>query len=251
VKAVILAAGRGERLRPLSDLLPKALLPIAGVPVLETLLAALAAAEVREVRIVVGHLGERVRAFAGDGRRHGLRVDYTEQAERRGSAHALALAADFLDDDVMVLGGDTALGVHHLVELGRFHQERRADAALCLKRIPPGRMARASSVALAPDGRVLEFVEKPAAGQAPGPLAAAMFHVYGRRLREYLARVEPSPRGELELASVLRAMIADGRRVVGLELPRPPDLTDARDLLRENFPYARALLPDAPGDSGP
>jgi NDP-sugar pyrophosphorylase family protein len=249
VKAVILAAGRGERLRPLTDVLPKPLLPIAGEPVLGTLLAALAGAELREVRIVVGHLGQLVRSFAGDGSRHGLRIDYTEQAERRGSAHALALAADFLDDDVMVLGGDTALGVHHLVELRRFHEARRADAALCLKRIPPERMARSSSVALAPDGRVLAFVEKPAAGEAPGPLAAAMLHVYGRRLRDYLAHVEPSPRGELELASVVRAMIADGRRVVGLELPRPPDLTDARDLLRENFAYARALLPEAPDGS--
>lgn len=247
MKAVILAAGGGTRLRPLTELVPKPLLPIRGRPILETLLRGLAATGVREVRIVVGHLGEQVRSFVGDGGRFGVAVAYAEQSPQRGTADALRRVADFIDEPCFVLAGDTALGEAGLARLAAFHDERGADATLCLKRLPRALLPRSSAVALAPDGRVTDFVEKPAPGQQPGELASAMAHVHSPALLPYLAAVEPSERGELELTCAVRAMIADGRAVLGLELPRPPDLTDLRDLLRLNFPYTAGLLgPERP-----
>lgn len=242
MKAVILAAGAGTRLRPLTERLPKPLLPIAGTPILETLLRGLAGAGVAEVRVVIGHLGALVRRFAGDGRRFGVAVSYTEQVPPRGTADALRQVGDFLDDTTFVLAGDTALTPAHLTRLRDFHLEHDADATLCLKAVPAELLARTSAVAVAADGRILDLVEKPAPGEEPGPLAAAMVHVHTPLLLDYLGRVGPSPRGELELTSAIRAMLADGRRVLGLELPRPPDLTDPVDLLRLNFPYAAELL---------
>ena len=105
MKAVVLAAGVGRRLRPFTNLLPKTLLPIRGTPVLETLLRGLGQIGIREVCVVVGHLGDRVRTFAGDGSAFGVRVSYLEQAEPRGTGHALLQAAPFVDDTVMVLAG--------------------------------------------------------------------------------------------------------------------------------------------------
>lgn len=242
MKAVILAAGGGTRLRPVTEWLPKPLLPIDGTPILETLLRALGRVGVREVRLVVGHLGEQVRAFVGDGARFGVAVGYAEQTPRRGTADALQRVADFLDDDTFVLAGDTALEADTLARLAACHEAHRADATLCLKRVPRALLARTSAVALEPDGRISAFVEKPAPGSEPGELAAAMVHLHTAALRPYLEAVSPSPRGELELTSAVQAMIADGLRVCGIELPRPPDLTDLRDLLALNFPYSRALL---------
>jgi glucose-1-phosphate thymidylyltransferase len=242
VKAILLAAGGGTRLRPLTERIPKPLLPIHGTPVLETLLVRLREVGVAEVRIVVGHLAEQVRRFVGDGARFGVSVGYAEQTPRRGTADALQRAADFLDEPTFVLAGDTALDAAHLRRLADFHAERAADATLCLKRVPRALLARSSAVALDSEGRVTDFVEKPAPGQEPGELASAMVHIHTPALRPYLAAVEPSPRGELELTSAVQAMIADGRRILGLELPRPPDLTDLEDLMRLNFPYAADLL---------
>jgi len=242
MKAVILAAGGGTRLRPLTELIPKPLLPIGGTPIIEIQLRALAATGVREVRVVVGHLAEGVRRFVGDGARFGLAVDYAEQTPQRGTADALQRVAGFLDDTTFVLAGDTAIGEEPLTHLAAFHREQRADATLCLKRVPRELLQRSSAVAIDPDGRVKEFVEKPAPGREPGELAAAMVHVHSPALVPYLAAVRPSPRGERELTSAVQAMIADGLRIVGLELPRPPDLTDLGDLMRLNFPYAAALL---------
>jgi NDP-sugar pyrophosphorylase family protein len=241
MKAVILAAGAGTRLRPLTEWIPKPLLPIHGTPILETLLRGLAAAGVREIRIVVGHLAEPVRRFVGDGGRFGVVVGFAEQPKPRGTADALLRVADFLDDATFVLAGDTALGPEHLARLARFHRERSADVTLCLKRVPRSVLQRSSAVALEPDGRVTDFVEKPLPGQEPGELASAMAHVHTPALLPYLAAVAPSERGELELTTAVRAMIHDDRSVVGLELPRPPDLTDLRDLMRLNFPYVAGL----------
>jgi NDP-sugar pyrophosphorylase family protein len=251
MKAVILAAGLGKRLRPLTDLLPKPLQPIGGRPILGTLLAGLSKAGVQDVRIVVGHLGGMIRAFAGDGADFGVRVGYTEQAEQRGTAHALLQAAEFIDDVVMVLAGDTAFSPEHLRRLGEFHEAEKADVSLCLKRVAPEVMARTSSVKLLPDGRVADFAEKPKPGEAPGDLGAGLLHIYPAGLVDYLGALRETSRGEIELTQATRAMIADGLRVMGLLLPTPPDLTDHRDFLRLNFDYTKSLLEhDVATDTG-
>src|SRR4051812_39798022 len=107
--AVVLAAGEGSRLRPLTDRVPKPLLPIDAEPVLGRVLGQLAAAGVEQVTMVVGYLGDAVRAFV-DEREHGLRVSFVEQEERLGSGDALqrALAAGLPHADAIVAASDTA-----------------------------------------------------------------------------------------------------------------------------------------------
>jgi NDP-sugar pyrophosphorylase family protein len=251
MKAVVLAAGVGRRLRPFTDLLPKSLLPIRGTPVLETLLRGLSQIGVREVCVVVGHLGDRVRAFAGDGSSFGVRVSYAEQAEPRGTGHALLQAASFIDDTVMVLAGDTAFGIDHLRRLRAFHGAQNADVSLCLKRVSPEVLSRTSSVAVTSDGRVTDMVEKPPLGEAPGELGCGLLHIHGPVVLDYLSRIDEPPGGELVLTDAIRAMISAGLRVMGLELETPPDLTHPRDLLVLNFDYARHLVSGEPDPDRP
>ena len=242
MKAIILAGGKGRRLEPLTGILPKPLLPIGGRPILSILLEGLEAAGVGDVAIVVGHLGELVRSYVGDGQAFGVRVTYFEQPEQLGSGDAIVRAADFIDDTVMVIAGDTGFSLSHIKGLADFHRDRGAEISLCLKRVPPEVLSSTSSVRLEDDNRITGFVEKPSPGAELGDLAAALLHIYPPELKDYISKPPLSERGEYELTSVLTMMIRDGMLVLGQEHPEAPGLTDVSDLLQLNFDYAGRLL---------
>jgi len=267
MKAIIMAAGKGKRLRPITEWVPKPLLPIGGQPIIGTLLTNLRAAGISDVLVIVGHLADKMRRFLGDGSGYGVRLTYREQRERLGTAHAVMQAVDFISGETMVLAGDTAFGPNHVGGLVEFHRQTCADLSISLKRVPVELLASTSSVALAPDdgsvepsgrasgrglaevavepergGRITRIVEKPAPGTAPSDVAAAPLHIYPPSLADYLPRVGLSSRGEYELADVITMMIAAGLRVMGKIEPLAPSLTDQRDILRLNFEYLKPLL---------
>src|SRR5262245_47348338 len=106
----ILAGGLATRLRPVSETIPKALVPVAGEPFLAHQLRLLAASGIRRVTLCVGYLGDTIEAFAGDGSRFGLELSYSSDGpELRGTAGAIAHARRLLGDDFFVLYGDSYL----------------------------------------------------------------------------------------------------------------------------------------------
>lgn len=242
MKAVVLAAGHGKRMLPLSEILPKPLLPIAGTPILETTLTSLAQSGIREAAIIVEYMAGMIEDFVGDGSRFGLSATCIRQGEARGTGHAVAVAGDFLEGEIAVAAGDTAFGAEHVQGTVELFQRTQAGAALCLKRLPPEKLAQTSSVEIDDTGTVTRFVEKPPVGTAPSEYAAALLHVYNGDLRDCLASLERSPRGEIELPDVLDGLRARGHKIVGKAFPTPPDLTSPEDLLRLNFDYIDALL---------
>ena len=247
MKAIIMAAGKGERLRPFTEWLPKTLLPIGGRPIMEILLANLRQAGISQAVIIYGHLGETLQRFLGDGSRYGLELIFREQTERLGTAHAVMQAADLIsahDDAVMVMAGDTAFGFNHIGGLVQFHRTSGADVSLSLKRLPVERLSASSSVAIDAVGRITRIVEKPAPGTAPSDIACAPLYIFPPSLADYLTRVGLSVRNEYELPDVITMMIDDGLKVMGKVEPVAPNLTSQRDLLRLNFDYLRAELKD-------
>lgn len=242
MKAIILAGGNGKRLRPLTELIPKPLLPIQGEPVLGSLLKNLSAVGIREVGVVVHHLETSIRKFLETNTPQGLDVKVFRQEKPLGSGDAVCAAASMIDDDILVVGGDTLFEKIHFQEVIRAHREKQAAGVLCLKELPPEILARASSVEMDSEGRIIRFVEKPPMGTAPSSYGAALLHLYPVALRDYLKRLTPSPRGELELTEVINWMIEDGLKVIGVPGPVPPDLTDFKDLMQLNFGYTQKLL---------
>ncbi len=245
MQAIIMAAGKGERLRPFTEWLPKPLLPIGGRPIIETLLTNLRQAGISQAVIIYGHLGETLRRFLGDGSRYGMEFTFREQTERLGTAHAVMQAANLIsarDDTVMVMAGDTAFGFNHIGGLVRFHRTSGADVSLSLKRLSIERLSASSSVAIDAAGRITQIVEKPAPGTAPSDIASAPLYIYPPSLADYLSRVGLSARDEYELTDVIAMMIDDGLKVMGKVEPVAPNLTSQRDLLRLNFDYLRAWL---------
>ncbi len=250
MKAIIMAAGKGKRLRPITEWVPKPLLPIGGQPIIGTLLANLRTAGITDVLVIAGHLADKMRRFLGDGSAYGVRLICREQKVRRGTAHAVMQALDFINGETMVLAGDTAFGPNHVGGLVEFHRRTGADLSISLKRVPVERLAATNSVSFVPDetvppeqgGRITHIVEKPAPGTAPSDVAGAPLHIYPPSLPDYLPRVELSSRGEYELTDVVTMMIADGLRVMGKIQPMAPNLTDQQDILRLNFDYLKPLL---------
>ena len=111
MKTLLLAAGKGERFFPFSDFRPKPMFPICNRPLLAWTVERVVAAGLTDIGIVIGHRGGRVRNYFGSGSRFGCTITYIEQHEPRGTAHAAALATEFIgSDDALILHGDIFIG---------------------------------------------------------------------------------------------------------------------------------------------
>jgi len=128
LKAVVLAGGKGTRLAPYTKILPKPLMPIGDMPILEILLRQLKRAGIQEVILTVGHLSELLRAFFDDGSRLGIKIHYSYEAEPLGTAGPLSLIPD-LDETFLVTNGDvlTTLSLGTIIQA---HKESHATATI-------------------------------------------------------------------------------------------------------------------------
>jgi len=128
IRTVILAGGQGTRLRPLTAVFPKPLVPLGNKPVVEILLRRLAASGLRDVTMCTGYLAELIKAVCGDGSRFGLRVEYVGEEKPLGTAGPLSLIPN-LSDPFIVMNGDllTTLDFQSMLE---FHREQKADVTV-------------------------------------------------------------------------------------------------------------------------
>jgi NDP-sugar pyrophosphorylase family protein len=156
-RAIVLAGGRGTRLAPYTTVLPKPLMPIGDMPVLEILLRQLRRAGIRHVTLAVGHLAALLEAYFGDGSRLGISLDYSYEDEPAGTAGPLALLDD-LDDTFLVMNGDLLTSID-FADLLRSHRAREAAITVGLfeKQVP----LDLGVVETNEDGRVTDYIEKP------------------------------------------------------------------------------------------
>jgi NDP-sugar pyrophosphorylase family protein len=171
MRAMILAAGFGTRLRPLTNTVPKALVPVAGRPLIEYGLFWLKAQGVEEVVINLHHLGDKIRDTLGDGRMYGLRIVYSPEEPILDTGGGIKKAQPWLDGETfLVLNCDTILDLD-LAALVRFHRHTQAMATLVLR--PDPGAARYGLLEIDRRGRLRRFLGQPAA--ADEPLTALMF----------------------------------------------------------------------------
>lgn len=170
MKALILAAGEGTRLRPLTLTCPKPMLPVGGVPLLVYLFRWLRWHGITEVAINLHHLPEVITDYVGDGGRFGIEATYSWEDPILGSAGAAKKLEQYLDSTFLVVYGDMLLDVD-LGPLLDLHRLKRADLTLGLMYVEDP--SSKGIVQLNGEGRVLRFVEKPKPGEIEGNLASA------------------------------------------------------------------------------
>ena len=128
MKAVVLAGGKGTRLSPYTKVLPKPLMPIGDMPILEVILRQMKMAGIKDVILTVGHLSELLRAFFQDGTRLGLNITYSYEDSPLGTAGPIAFVPG-LNETFLVMNGDV-LSTLPLGELIQFHKEQKAIATI-------------------------------------------------------------------------------------------------------------------------
>lgn len=231
---MILAGGRGRRFDPLGASEPKALLPVLGEPLLAHQLAGLAHLGVREVVLVSGHLGARLRAFAGDGGAFGLVVHHVEQPEPLGIAHALLQAAPRLTGPFLCLLGD--LWFAH-ADLRRLALAFGAGGEAVLgARAGDGaeELARNYEIVRGADGAVRAVREKPPAGS--GLRGVGVYAFPADFLQDARATPRSALRGEHELTDAIQRHLERGRRVRAVAFEeRDFNLSGPADLLAANL----------------
>jgi len=235
MKAVILAAGEGTRMRPLTANLPKPLLPVAGKPFLRHTLEAVARADVRDVTILIGWQGHRIRESFGHGEDLGLTIAYEEQTERLGTAHAIGRLRSHLDGPFLTIYGDVVVSGDALKELVAY-STKVGTPVLSLAEVSD---PRPFGVVEVDDGRVVGLEEKPRHPRSH--LINAGVYVFDTGVFPLIDRTPKSPRGEYEITDTIRAMIGKGE-VHGFRLPGEwLDVGRPWDLLRANAALLRPL----------
>ena len=222
IDAVVLVGGRGTRLGPYTAVLPKPLVPIGDMPVLEILVRRLRASGVRRIVMAVGHLASLIRAFFGDGERFGMSIEYSVEHEPLGTAGPLSLVSN-LSDPFLVVNGDLLTDLDFEALVGA-HRASGAVATIGLyareERIELGVIEADES------GRVTAYIEKPTY-QYRASMGAYVFQ------RDVLPFVPKNAR--FDLPDLVRALIAAGRHVHGylhdgywLDIGRPEDYDRAQ-----------------------
>jgi NDP-sugar pyrophosphorylase family protein len=225
--AIVMAAGEGRRLRPLTEGWPKAVLPIDGRPVLGTLLRELAAAGVTRATIVTGHLADQVERLVGDERVWGLEVRFAAQPRPDGSADAVARALEAgAEPPCVVVGADTVFSAG---DVARFLEAADGRAAVAVRRAPPPQPPHRWSVGTTTDGRVTRILDDDPAN----PLGGAPLWLLTTEVAAHLHTDRPP----YELGNSFQAAIDAGADVRAVEIGKTRDLTDPLDLVEENFPY--------------
>jgi glucose-1-phosphate thymidylyltransferase len=222
IPAVVIAAGLGTRLRPLTLQYAKPVLPIDGQPVVGRLLADLAASGCRRATVVTGHLAEQVEALLGDGSGFGLEVRYARQPDPAGSADAVRRAGE--EPPYLVAAADTLFAPG---TAARVAGEALEDGALAVRRA-------ADPVPVRVRDGLVERVRDP---EGPSEYTGAPLWVVGPAVHERLC-LDNRP---WELGNAFQAAIDAGKRIAAVEIGATRDLTTPADLLEHNFPYLGSL----------
>jgi glucose-1-phosphate thymidylyltransferase len=236
MKAVVLAAGQGTRLRPLTEDKPKVLVEVDGTPLIEDVFDQLIGIGIDEFVVVVGYKKEQIIERYGDTYR-GAPITYAHQREQLGLAHALLQAEPHVEDDFVLMLGDNIFRANLQDALNR-QRESRADAAFLVEEVPMKEASRYGVCDTNEYGEILEVVEKPE--DPPSNLVMTGFYTFTPAIFHACHLVQPSDRGEYELPDAIDLLIQSGRTIDAIRMDGwrvdvgyPEDRDRVEELLEE------------------
>jgi UDP-N-acetylglucosamine diphosphorylase / glucose-1-phosphate thymidylyltransferase / UDP-N-acetylgalactosamine diphosphorylase / glucosamine-1-phosphate N-acetyltransferase / galactosamine-1-phosphate N-acetyltransferase len=235
-KAVVLAAGRGTRMREMTAAVPKPMLEVRGKPVLQHIVEGLRDAGVRELLIVVGYRADAVLNFFGDGSRYKIQMQYATQVVRDGTGRVVDLARNFASDSPFVLSyGDILVDPANYKRIVELADD--SEAIITVKRGED--VTKGGAVFLNEQMELVDLREKSKPGELMSPWYNAGLYAFRPSIFEFTAKLKPSPRGEYELTDAIRELAQSGRKVKALELAGEwADVRDPKVLAILNAPQA-------------
>lgn len=235
MKAVVLAAGRGTRLAPVTDDRSKAMVPLIGRPLVDRVVETLVVNGLHQVVMVVGPDDEEIRRHFNTVSALDLSVEFVIQKERLGMAHALGLAGPLLDGPFVLSACDSLKPVEHVQAL--LEAGSNADGALSLMDVPLEKVSTAAPVEMDGEGVVHRIVEKPRPEDAPSNTVSLPLYFLPHRALALLTEQGPSARGEYELQDAIQALIDEGSKIVGVKTERRLQVSTPEDLLDLNLRF--------------
>ena len=166
-KAIVLAAGKGTRLKPITDAIPKEMIRVGRNPIIEHVLMVLKAGGIEDVLIIVGWRKHAIIDYLGSGSRLGLKIYYRMQEETLGTAHATSLGEDFIgeDEEFAIMYGDNYITPYDTMkEIVKFHDKKNGSGTLVLNPVYDPR--RWGVVKVDKDMKITDMIEKPSLTQA-------------------------------------------------------------------------------------
>jgi UDP-N-acetylglucosamine diphosphorylase / glucose-1-phosphate thymidylyltransferase / UDP-N-acetylgalactosamine diphosphorylase / glucosamine-1-phosphate N-acetyltransferase / galactosamine-1-phosphate N-acetyltransferase len=231
-KAVVLAAGRGTRMRELTDDLPKPMIEVRGKPVLQHIVEGLCDAGVRNFLIIVGYHAETVRSFFGDGGRYNVAIEYATQTVQDGTGRVVNLARDFTGWSPFILSyGDILINPVNYKRVVDFPDD--CEAIITVTR--GENVSKGGAVFVNEQMELVGLREKPKPGEPTSPWYNAGLYAFRPGIFEFITKLTPSARGEYELTDAIRDLANSGKKVQALELTGEwADVRDPEILARLN-----------------
>lgn len=224
MKAVILAAGEGNRMRPLTYTKPKVMLPLANKPILEHLVIEMKKAGVKDFTIVVGYHAETIRQHFGDGAKWGVSIDYVTQRKQLGTAHAVKMVEGLVKDKFLLANGDVLLKADDIAKI-----LAKDTTTLSLIEAKDTKDLGVVEVTGNKIKAIHEKVEKP-----PGNLVNAGVYLLTSEIFPAIAKTEKSPRGEYELTDSLQILLGEKHDISWIRIDHWLNLSYPWDLLTAN-----------------
>ncbi len=231
-KAVVLAAGRGTRMRELTNELPKPMIVVRGKPVLQHIIEGLRDAGIREFLMIVGYRADAVQNFLGDGSRNTISIQYATQTVQDGTGRVVDLSRDFVGDSPFILSyGDILVDPANYKRVVDLPED--VEAIVTVTRGED--VSKGGAVFLNDRMELLDLREKSRPGEATSPWYNAGLYAFRPSIFEFTAKLKPSPRGEYELTDAIRDLAQSGKKVQALELTGEwADVRDPEILARLN-----------------
>jgi UDP-N-acetylglucosamine diphosphorylase / glucose-1-phosphate thymidylyltransferase / UDP-N-acetylgalactosamine diphosphorylase / glucosamine-1-phosphate N-acetyltransferase / galactosamine-1-phosphate N-acetyltransferase len=214
MKAVILAAGKGTRMKEITKEIPKPMVLINGKPMLEHIINFVKASGITEFGLVVGYKHSVVKDYFGDGSSRGISITYIEQVEQNGTGAALHLARNFAGSEPFFFTfGDVITPHENYRGMIEYYQRGTSYCLLGLNRV--GDPYRGAAVYIDENNTITRMVEKPPLGTSTTDLTNAGIMILGKDIFKYTARINVSPRGEYELTDIFGMITGDGKILKG------------------------------------